>query len=377
MLWSIGALAVKRRPLSARIFAFVAGSDNRLSLSRLQAFGWTLVIFGSFAAAMMTHAPISGGGDAAAKRRQSMAKTAFDTANGVVTSMDSQLRQLQQLLAENRMAQATADVAASVSKSAAAAASGTEKDPLQKKADENQKTAAGLAAQRAGLESAIQSATAERERDERSRATAEDAMNSASTDWVKIPPQLLALGGIAIAAGLFSSLISAMNDESKSACVTRLSVISAADLKGRFPDADAQPNSSVLLIEGVDFGKAGRVRINNQQGTNLYWGQDGTIIATEMPRVNGFKVLVVETPHGKLAYDVSGDPGAPVLGLPRFVYDIADLFRDDKTPSIFSLMKFQMFGWTVVAIGIYTVIFLMNLTRNCRSCQRWILQSSS
>jgi hypothetical protein len=50
------------------------------------------------------------------------------------------------------------------------------------------------------------------------------------------------------------------------------------------------------------------------------------------------------------------------LGLPKFVYDLADLFRDDKNPAIFSLMKFQMFGWTVVAIGIYSWIFLTNLS---------------
>jgi hypothetical protein len=38
LFWVIGALAVKRGGTGSRIVAFFTGSDNRLSLSRLQAF---------------------------------------------------------------------------------------------------------------------------------------------------------------------------------------------------------------------------------------------------------------------------------------------------------------------------------------------------
>ena len=49
----------KRNGWKAKAFAFIAGSDNRLSLSRLQVLAWTLVIFGSFTAAMVIHNPIA------------------------------------------------------------------------------------------------------------------------------------------------------------------------------------------------------------------------------------------------------------------------------------------------------------------------------
>src|SRR4051812_15768867 len=80
LLWAFGAYAAQRRPLSARVFAFIAGSDNRLSLSRMQAFAWTLVIFGSFAAAMVVHAPIISGTDAEILRRTASVVQRRDTA---------------------------------------------------------------------------------------------------------------------------------------------------------------------------------------------------------------------------------------------------------------------------------------------------------
>lgn len=57
-LWIVGALASRGHGFPASALGFVAGSDGRLSLSRLQAFLWTLVIFGSFFAAMAIHNPI-------------------------------------------------------------------------------------------------------------------------------------------------------------------------------------------------------------------------------------------------------------------------------------------------------------------------------
>ena len=49
------------------------------------------------------------------------------------------------------------------------------------------------------------------------------------------------------------------------------------------------------------------------------------------------------------------------MGLPKIYYEFSDLFRDDKNPSGFDLMKFQMFGWTLIAIVIYVYLFLADL----------------
>src|SRR5216684_3450105 len=58
-LWLLGAIVNRgQRSRAARVFAFMVGTDNRLSLSRLQAFLWSLVIFGSFASAMAIHKDI-------------------------------------------------------------------------------------------------------------------------------------------------------------------------------------------------------------------------------------------------------------------------------------------------------------------------------
>src|SRR5436190_22199641 len=56
-LWLVGCLIVRARGWD-RALAFIVGGDNRISLSRLQAFCWTLVIFGSFFAAMAVHSKI-------------------------------------------------------------------------------------------------------------------------------------------------------------------------------------------------------------------------------------------------------------------------------------------------------------------------------
>lgn len=58
------------------------------------------------------------------------------------------------------------------------------------------------------------------------------------------------------------------------------------------------------------------------------------------------------------------------LGVPVYYYEFSDLFRDDKNPSAMDLMKFQMFGWTLVAIFIYAWLFLEGATvisARCRS----------
>ncbi len=56
LLWLLAGGAAMWKGRKSPFLAYIAGSDNRLSLSRLQAFLWTLVIFGAFAAAMAVHA---------------------------------------------------------------------------------------------------------------------------------------------------------------------------------------------------------------------------------------------------------------------------------------------------------------------------------
>src|ERR1041384_2876311 len=83
LLWLLVAAIVRRKGFKERAFALIAGSDNRLSLSRLQAFWWTLVIFGSFAAAMTVHTTIKAGSPADIDNAQAQLKTATDKAEGL------------------------------------------------------------------------------------------------------------------------------------------------------------------------------------------------------------------------------------------------------------------------------------------------------
>src|ERR1700734_973821 len=85
-LWLFGAVAVRRRPLLARLVVFIAGSDNRLSLSRLQAFSWTLVIFGSFASAMLVHTHINSNTDTRSNQLATSAKADLEKADSDLKS---------------------------------------------------------------------------------------------------------------------------------------------------------------------------------------------------------------------------------------------------------------------------------------------------
>jgi hypothetical protein len=55
------------------------------------------------------------------------------------------------------------------------------------------------------------------------------------------------------------------------------------------------------------------------------------------------------------------------LGAGTYWYEFSDLFRDDKNPMNMDLMKFQMFGWTVVAIVVYSWLFLNDLRTDIHS----------
>jgi hypothetical protein len=247
-LWLLGSLANRGHGFAASVLAFVVGSDGRLSVSRLQAFLWTLVIFGSWFAAMAVHSNIG------------------------------------------------------------------PKDP-----------------------------------------------------WVQIPDSLLALAGIAVGSGVFSSLIAAVNGDETTARVVSLAAVPQNDPRfvpgGVFQHVQRPKNPNALLIVGVDLGDGGRVRARlkgNGRRTLplLLWKTDGTGILLDVPDGQTFQELTIETPNGKLTYELSQQMPDFILGRQKINYEFADLFRDDKNPENLSLMKFQMFGWTLIAIFIYVYLFL-------------------
>jgi hypothetical protein len=248
LLWLLGFLASRGHGFAASALAFVVGSDGRLSVSRLQAFLWTLVIFGSWFAAMAVHSNIS------------------------------------------------------------------PKDP-----------------------------------------------------WVQIPGPLLALAGVAVGSGVFSSLIAAVNGDETTARIVSLAAVPQNDCKfspgGEFQNVQKPRNPNALLIVGVDLGNGGKVRARLKgKGRRtlpfLLWKADGTGILLDVPDGQAYQELTIETPNGKLTYELSQQMPNFILGRQRINYEFADLFRDDKNPENLSLMKFQMFGWTVIAIFIYVYLFL-------------------
>lgn len=332
-LWFIGSAFIPRPKLSAKILAFIAGSDNRLSLSRLQAFTWSLIIFGSFAAAMTIHTRI------------------LPTTSDEISRL----------------------------KSGADAAT---KDEAHYKAERNK---AWAAYDKTGDESSKNEKDRAEQRYENAHEIAESAaVKLSSSNWVYIPPTLLVLSGIAIGSGVFSSLISAINAEEKTACVIGIKHLNGDDINDpNFSPAHSSikpPSNSTRLLQilGKDMGEKdgkvrfGKGRVYSAYSPILYWKNDGTEIIVDVPNKKKlYDTLVVDTPNGKLSYelsDTSDDSGLNMqLGSGKYFYEFADLFRNDKNPMVMDLMKFQMFGWTIVAISIYAWLFLSNLSNHIDS----------
>jgi hypothetical protein len=244
----VGISAVREVP--SPLLALVAGSDNRLSLSRLQAFAWTWVIFGGFAA-----------------------------------------------------------------------------------------------------------------------ATAVSTKVSADT-WVHIPTDVLELAGIAIISGVFSSLIAYQTDEGAQTEVLYAEVSSPEITPRR------------LVVWGVNLGATARVRVSGlrfrpismtapvdegvkQELLKIHTAKD-VLIGTLARGSTIGTTLVVDTASGRMAYDIElakeqGNPTAIALVRQRTFYELSDLFRDDKNPLGLDLMKFQMFGWTTLAIVVYSIFFISHL----------------
>lgn len=179
--------------------------------------------------------------------------------------------------------------------------------------------------------------------------------------WIQIPPELLALAGIVIGSGVFSSAISAVKEERRTSEVTQLAFA-----------------NSVLTITGTGFGtNRGAVRIVRDKGKKwelaiTTWSDvliTITIDATPAkilfaksataatPSVN---TLIVETQNGKACYRFEFDGTTVTLKESIIFYEFVDFFRDDQNPSVLSIMKYQMFSWTLIAIGIYLYIFITN-----------------
>ncbi len=358
-LWALGASANRGRGFVPRVLGFMVGTDNRLSLSRLQAFLWTLVIFGSFAASMAIHTHIKSGTQAEVEAATKKAKDAAEEATNAKAAY-------QAARAEEVKAKGASKAAgdASVIAEAAAAALGDEAQKnnklaqaaqaAQEKASEARADEKTKAALLPGKQEAVRDAAESwKVADAAAKIAEQDAQSYA---WVQIPVALLALAGIAIGSGVFSSLIAAVGGEEQTASIS-----------GIAENTDkAKPNS--LLITGSNLGATtGEVRFHGKVTKALArvvsWEDDKIVVET--PADASYSKMTVETAKGKLTYKV--DYKGRELGFKITHYELADLFRDDKDPDTLSLMKFQMFGWTAIAICIYVYLFLTNLTNQIQT----------
>lgn len=254
-LWVIVVLVgALRWGQPAAFLGLIAGSDNRLSLSRLQAFAWTLVIFGGFAAAMAVSVKVN----------------------------------------------------------------------------------------------------AER--------------------WVGIPDEVLELAGIAIASGVFSSLIAAQTDEAAASQVLYAEIHSPSENTSAGIAPGGKRNQ--LVIWGVNLGTAARARLGGELRAKVALANmaptddpdlkgrhpDLDTLTGALTPVSRFAgPLVIDTASGRAAYDVELNPPTITLTRARPSYELSDLFRDDKNPVALDLMKFQMFGWTALALLIYIIFFVKQL----------------
>jgi hypothetical protein len=375
LLWGIAILATKRNGSGARAFSIIAGSDNRLSLARLQALAWTLVIFGSYVAAMTIHNHITVGSPA--EREKAKADTIAAMAK--VEDRKKKAQTAEEDVAKTAVAKSEADEklvkAAEVERITAANPNLSDADkPKAKAAAETARKEAATKAEDLNKE-LIKKNTAATEAKNAVDQAAKEAeaanLKAKSYNWVDIPGALLMLAGIAIGSGVFSSLISALNGEDKTARVTSIKQITSQELNFKSQTQTAQDTKSdgILLITGKDLGakclvKLGEDKAGDKLAPVLFWKADGTEVAVDLVGFKNPTSLIMETPNGKLCYKL--EDGLKLGDLEPY-YEFADLFRDDKNPKNLDLMKFQMFGWTVIAILIYSYVFLFDLRKDLDS----------
>ena len=381
ILWLLGAIVNRGHGFAARILGFTVGTDNRLSLSRLQAFLWTLVIFGSFAAAMAIHKEIKPATAAEIETATKKAKEAADAAAAKKTAYQAALAEA---VATDGASNSAYDALVQAKAEADYWARAASADKSDKNLEAKNKTAQS-ALQEAEAAFAKKSATvpekrhaADVARELYTQAEAESKKAQAEVPdsaWVQIPSTLLALAGIAIGSGVFSSLISAVGDEQQTASITAIEVVRFGDpaVAGQValplgpdvqPPGPGHPNS--LRIRGSNFGLTkGTIRLlkngfSKELAPVIYWHDNE--IAVDLPNGASYAKMTVDTAHGKLTYRLTGAHPNLQMGTQVVHYELVDLFRDDKNPDSLSLMKFQMFGWTVIALTIYVYLFLTHLS---------------
>ena len=234
LLWLFCVAFIRRKYVSDKFFVFVAGSDNRLSLSRLQAFLWTLVIFGSFFAAMAVHKSINPNTQAEANEAKIQAETSAKKVENDKAVLDLEKTKADNALKEKNKADSEYNDAQKklATVNATANATAEEKKNAQDINDQKQKDFNLKTSQSEKDNKALENAQTAFNDDTKSAQTKKEsadmmAETARKENWVVIPAALLALAGIAIGAGVFSSLISALNGEEKTACITGIGEIKA------------------------------------------------------------------------------------------------------------------------------------------------------
>jgi hypothetical protein len=370
-LWIVGAIANRGQNMAARLLGFAVGTDGRLSISRVQAFAWTLVIFGSYASAMGIHKKISAASPEEIQRLTDAAAAASDRASTAKSDYLSAATLAKTSKTDAMNAENVAESDETIAKSYASVSS-ADKTISQTKlatAVDARATADGAAVVTARKEATAEVAKANWDQAEKDSEAAQ--AKATMFNWLTIPNTLLMLTGIAVGSGVFSSLIAVLGGEDKTAQITGIRSINKATAN-QYPNmvVPAQTgdsgNSNYLVIDGTDLGTSGSVRLVKGAGKDapviLAWTAAGNQIVLDVPDGIEYRKLIVDTSNGKVVYKVSGKTPGLLLGPARAHYEIADLFRDDKHPGSMDLMKFQMFGWTCIALCIYVSIFLSSLT---------------
>ncbi len=380
ILWVLVA-ARSNRGKQAKFLSLAAGHDGRLSLSRLQALAWTLIIFAAFCAAMAVHPAIVIAGDTEKKAAEKAYNDAVDAEKTARQAMDAAALDLVQknnakdtAAGEAKTKQKAADDTVEAAKKTAAAATGAAKKPADEAVTAAQKAADQVKADNAKKISdgdvAVQAAkktadAAKNNVDSKNKAAETAKLKWRKTKWVFIPSELLALAGISLASGVFASVISASGNSHIDAIVTGIVIEQPAAIPPR-----AQPNevqaTRWLRIRGTGFGASGSVRLNNLAARVIYFAD--TEIGIDLPPRTDYKRLTIDSINGKVAYELL-NPAVNVnaqaalgLGNRHIDYEWGDLFRDDESPEKLSLMKVQLFGFTAAALVIYAVIFLRGLS---------------
>jgi hypothetical protein len=109
-----------------------------------------------------------------------------------------------------------------------------------------------------------------------------------------------------VGSGVFSSLIAALHEDQKSACVTSLAVVANdANFRTAFPTAGVPGNPHALLISGGQLGDSGKVGLGRrgrrtEHARILFWNSDGTQIVIDLADNQPCDSLILETENGKL-----------------------------------------------------------------------------